>query len=357
MSSIIGEGEQLRGIQLPIQSKSPTFAQPWEAQAGPGDLARIAAAADESRLGYVAVCDHVAVPTDVDISSTWYDTVATLAWLGARCPNLWLLSHVYVLAYRHPLVAAKGFATLDALTGGRAIMGVGAGHVRGEFEALDADFDGRGPALEEAIGVLRDVATVMADYMANIQMIQQSIIASGPNAGRASIYLEFNECGNHGDMVACLHPQRAPETVNNFVNLARYHYYDGLTFHRVIDGFMIQGGGFEPGMKQKPTRAPIDSEAKNGLKNAAGTLAMARTQDPHSASAQFFINLVDNRPLDYPSRDGWGYAVFGKVSQGFDIVQKIAKVKTGNAGFHQNVPVDPVIIESARLLPAAQPAK
>ena len=155
MSSIIGEGEQLRGIQLPIQSKSPTFAQPWEAQAGPGDLARIAAAADESRLGYVAVCDHVAVPTDVDISSTWYDTVATLAWLGARCPNLWLLSHVYVLAYRHPLVAAKGFATLDALTGGRAIMGVGAGHVRGEFEALDADFDGRGPALEEAIGVLR----------------------------------------------------------------------------------------------------------------------------------------------------------------------------------------------------------
>ena len=162
---------------------------------------------------------------------------------------------------------------------------------------------------------------------------------------------------NFGTIVLELDAAKAPETVKNFLAYVEAGHYDNTVFHRVIDGFMIQGGGFEPGMKQKPTRAPIDSEAKNGLKNAAGTLAMARTQDPHSASAQFFINLVDNRPLDYPSRDGWGYAVFGKVSQGFDIVQKIAKVKTGNAGFHQNVPVDPVIIESARLLPAAQPAK
>ena len=161
----------------------------------------------------------------------------------------------------------------------------------------------------------------------------------------------------HGDIVLERDDENSPATVKNFLQYVRDRHYDNTVFHRVIDGFMIQGGGFEPGMKQKPTRAPIDSEAKNGLKNAAGTLAMARTQDPHSASAQFFINLVDNRPLDYPSRDGWGYAVFGKVSQGFDIVQKIAKVKTGNAGFHQNVPVDPVIIESARLLPAAQPAK
>ena len=160
-----------------------------------------------------------------------------------------------------------------------------------------------------------------------------------------------------GTIALELDAAKAPETVKNFLAYVEAGHYNGTIFHRVIDGFMIQGGGFEPGMKQKPTRAPIENEAKNGLKNAAGTLAMARTQDPHSASAQFFINLVDNRPLDYPSRDGWGYAVFGKVSQGLDIVQKIAKVKTGNAGFHQNVPVDPVIIESARLLPEAQPAK
>jgi peptidyl-prolyl cis-trans isomerase A (cyclophilin A) len=113
----------------------------------------------------------------------------------------------------------------------------------------------------------------------------------------------------------------------------------------------VQTGGFEPGMKEKPTRSPIQNEAKNGLKNEPGTLAMARTREPHSASAQFFINLVNNDKLDYPSFDGWGYAVFGRVTQGFDIVQKIGKVATGNAGFHQNVPNTPVVIESARLLP------
>ena len=154
-----------------------------------------------------------------------------------------------------------------------------------------------------------------------------------------------------------LFEKEAPISAENFLSYVDDGFFDGVIFHRVIPGFMIQGGGFEPGMKQKPTRAPIENEAKNGLKNAAGTLAMARTQDPHSASAQFFINLVGNPPLDYPSRDGWGYAVFGKVTQGFDIVQKIAKVKTGNAGFHQNVPVDPVMIESVRLLPEAKPAK
>ncbi|CAG0933572.1 MAG: Peptidyl-prolyl cis-trans isomerase B [Rhodocyclaceae bacterium] len=162
---------------------------------------------------------------------------------------------------------------------------------------------------------------------------------------------------NQGAILIELDAEKAPKTVANFLQYARDGFYNGTIFHRVIDGFMIQGGGFEPGMKQKSTRAPIENEAKNGLKNAAGTIAMARTQDPHSASAQFFINLVDNRPLDYPSRDGWGYAVFGKVTQGFDIVQKIAKVKTGNASFHQNVPVDPILIESVRLLPEAKPAK
>ena len=128
-----------------------------------------------------------------------------------------------------------------------------------------------------------------------------------------------------------------------------------MIFHRVIPDFMIQGGGFTPDMKEKEARAPIKNEAKNGLKNELGTLAMARTNDPHSAAAQFYINLKDNSFLDNPGRDGWGYAVFGKVVQGLDVMQKIAKVPTGNAGPHQNVPTTPILIESVKLLQA--PAK
>lgn len=149
-----------------------------------------------------------------------------------------------------------------------------------------------------------------------------------------------------------LYQDKAPKSVENFLQYAKDGFYNGTVFHRVIPGFMIQGGGFTPDMKQKDARAPIQNEARNGLKNQTGTLAMARTGDPHSASAQFFINLKDNSFLDYPSRDGWGYAVFGKVTQGFDIVQKIAMVPTGNAGPHQNVPNTPVVIESVKLLPA-----
>ncbi|MBP7403612.1 MAG: TIGR03619 family F420-dependent LLM class oxidoreductase [Candidatus Microthrix sp.] len=187
MVAMIGEGEQLRGVQLPIQSKSPTFVQPWEADAGPAELARIAAAADESRLGYVAVCDHVAVPTDLNISSTWYDTVATLAWLGARCPNLWLLSHVYVAAYRHPLAVAKSFATLDALTGGRVILGVGAGHVQREFEALGVNFDDRGSALEEAIVAVRTAfeAANPGDVDAGFSLVGKRYPATSVRVGPA----------------------------------------------------------------------------------------------------------------------------------------------------------------------------
>ncbi len=149
-----------------------------------------------------------------------------------------------------------------------------------------------------------------------------------------------------------LYEDKAPKSVENFLQYAKDDFYNGTVFHRVIPGFMIQGGGFTPDMKQKDARAPIQNEARNGLKNQTGTLAMARTGDPHSATAQFFINLKDNSFLDYPSRDGWGYAVFGKVTQGFDIVQKIAMVPTGNAGPHQNVPNTPVIIEFVKLLPA-----
>jgi peptidyl-prolyl cis-trans isomerase B (cyclophilin B) len=132
----------------------------------------------------------------------------------------------------------------------------------------------------------------------------------------------------------------------NYVNKG---HYDNTVFHRVIDGFMIQGGGFEPGMQQKPTDAPVDNEANNGLKNVRGSVAMARTNDPHSASAQFFINLSDNEFLNFsaPTAQGWGYCVFGEVVEGLEVVDAIRKVKTGSKGFHQDVPVDDVIIEKA----------
>jgi peptidyl-prolyl cis-trans isomerase A (cyclophilin A) len=157
---------------------------------------------------------------------------------------------------------------------------------------------------------------------------------------------------SQGTLVIELYQDKAPKTVENFLQYAKDNFFNGTVFHRVIPGFMIQGGGFTPDLKQKETRAQIQNEAKNGLKNETGTLAMARTNDPHSASAQFFINLKDNSFLDYPGRDGWGYAVFGKVVQGMDVVQKIAAVPTSNAGPHQNVPTTPVLIESVKLLPA-----
>ena len=153
-----------------------------------------------------------------------------------------------------------------------------------------------------------------------------------------------------GPIVVELYQEQAPKTVENFLQYAKDDFFAGTVFHRVINGFMIQGGGFTADMKQKPARASIPNEAKNGLKNELGTLAMARTSDPHSASAQFFINLKANDFLDYPGRDGWGYAVFGKVVEGMDVVQKIAKVATGNAGGHQNVPTTPVVIESVKIL-------
>ncbi|MBS0545977.1 MAG: peptidyl-prolyl cis-trans isomerase [Proteobacteria bacterium] len=153
-----------------------------------------------------------------------------------------------------------------------------------------------------------------------------------------------------GDVVVEVFADKAPKSAENFIRYVKDGHYDGTIFHRVIDGFMVQGGGFDAAMNQKPTRAPIENEAKNGLKNVPGTLAMARTQDPHSATAQFFINLVPNTFLDYPSRDGWGYAVFGKVVKGMDVVEKIGKVPVRNTGLHQNVPVEPVVIQSARVI-------
>jgi peptidyl-prolyl cis-trans isomerase B (cyclophilin B) len=141
----------------------------------------------------------------------------------------------------------------------------------------------------------------------------------------------------------------APATVANFLQYVRDGHYDNTVFHRVIPGFMIQGGGFAPGMKQKPTRTPIDNEANNGLANRRYTVAMARTNDPHSASAQFFINVADNDFLNFRSADveGFGYCVFGKVASGFDIVDKIAGVRTGTKGFHRDVPIEDVVLQKA----------
>lgn len=155
-----------------------------------------------------------------------------------------------------------------------------------------------------------------------------------------------------GTIVLELYPDKAPKTVANFLQYVKDGHYNGTQFHRVIDGFMIQGGGFDAKFKEKPTRAPIPNEASNGLKNGRGTIAMARRPDPHSASAQFFINLKDNDFLNYrePTGRGWGYAVFGKVESGMDVVDKIAKVATGSVGPYQNVPREPVIIESASIV-------
>jgi len=145
---------------------------------------------------------------------------------------------------------------------------------------------------------------------------------------------------------------RAPETVKNFLDYVESGFYSNTVFHRVIDGFMIQGGGFEPGMRQKPTQAPIKNEAGNGLKNDRYTIAMARTSEPHSASSQFFINVKDNDSLNHtaPSSHGWGYCVFGKVVEGQDVVDKIKRIKTGKRGGHADVPLEDVIIERAEVV-------
>jgi len=157
---------------------------------------------------------------------------------------------------------------------------------------------------------------------------------------------------NKGDITLTLDAAKAPKTVANFLAYVKSGHYDGTIFHRVIDNFMIQGGGMAPGMKQKPTQAEIENEANNGLKNVNGSVAMARTNEPHSASSQFFINVNDNDFLNHtaPTAQGWGYAVFGAVSDGMDVVSAIRKVKTGSSGFHQDVPTEDVVIEKATVL-------
>ncbi len=157
---------------------------------------------------------------------------------------------------------------------------------------------------------------------------------------------------NHGTIALELDAERAPQTVANFLKYVQSGFYSNALFHRVIDGFMIQGGGFEPGMRQKPTQAPIRNEADNQLKNAAYTIAMARTADPHSATAQFFINVSDNDFLNFtaPTPQGWGYCVFGRVVEGTEVVDRIKQVETGRRGMHQDVPLEDVVIERAEVV-------
>ncbi len=160
-----------------------------------------------------------------------------------------------------------------------------------------------------------------------------------------------------GRIVIELYADKAPKTVKNFLDYVRAGFYNGTIFHRVIPGFMVQAGGFTPDMTEKPTRPPIPNEADNGLQNQRGTLAMARTSDPNSAASEFFINVANNAPLNFRGKtaDGWGYAVFGNVVEGMDVVDAIVQVPTTTKGPYENVPVQPVVIQKASILPAAKP--
>ncbi|GAF60154.1 peptidyl-prolyl cis-trans isomerase PpiB [Psychrobacter sp. JCM 18903] len=157
---------------------------------------------------------------------------------------------------------------------------------------------------------------------------------------------------NMGAIVIELNEEKAPKTVENFLNYVKSGHYDGTIFHRIIDGFMIQGGGMDAEMNEKSTNAPVENEADNGLKNDAGTIAMARTQDPHSATSQFFVNVKDNDFLNHSGKNmqGWGYTVFGKVTSGMDVIEKMRGVPTGRFGMHADVPKEPVVINSATII-------
>jgi cyclophilin family peptidyl-prolyl cis-trans isomerase len=185
--------------------------------------------------------------------------------------------------------------------------------------------------------------SVLAVLFTSILLIDAGLAANNPKVRLST---------NVGVIELELYPDKAPVTVENFLRYVKSGHYDGTVFHRVIKGFMIQGGGYNYQLREKPTRSPIKNEADNGLKNVTGTIAMARTPDPHSATAQFFINTVDNVSLDYYARSqqGWGYAVFGKVARGMEVVRKIENSKTRLIGYFQNVPVSPIVINNATVL-------
>lgn len=196
---------------------------------------------------------------------------------------------------------------------------------------------------------------MMRNLFAAIAFLASVAFPSAASAANPQVEMKTSM----GVIVLELDAEKAPQTVENFLQYVKAGHYDGTIFHRVIPGFMIQGGGFTPAFKEKPARKPIRNEASNGLQNTPGTIAMARTSEPHSATAQFFINVADNRSLNFrfPTVEGYGYAVFGKVVKGMDVANRIVKVPTGSMGPHQNVPVKPVVIESARIVDAAKPAE
>ena len=183
-----------------------------------------------------------------------------------------------------------------------------------------------------------------ATFLSAVCLLLVSIGVATANSGD-KVMVEMHT--SKGLITLELDAEKAPVTVANFIEYVKSGHFDGTIFHRVIPGFVIQGGGMESGMKEKPTQPPIENEADNGLKNVTGSICMARTNDPHSATSQFFINLKDNQFLDHSGKNpqGWGYAVFGQVTDGMDVVEAIAAVQTGNAGFHQDVPVEDIVVE------------
>ncbi len=192
----------------------------------------------------------------------------------------------------------------------------------------------------------------MTKFFAAAMRVLWAICLALPLAAQAQTATQVRFQTTMGNFVVELYPAKAPKTVQNFVQYVQDKHFDGTIFHRVIDGFMVQGGGFTPDMAQKPTRPPIPLEIDRSLKNDRGTIAMARTGNPHSATAQFFINVVDNANLNAPQPDGYGYAVFGKVISGMETVDAIRSVATRNQGGYQNVPATPIIINTATVLPS-----
>jgi peptidyl-prolyl cis-trans isomerase B (cyclophilin B) len=187
-----------------------------------------------------------------------------------------------------------------------------------------------------------------AAFLSAVILVLASIGVATANSGD-KVMVEMHT--SKGLITLKLDAEKAPVTVADFIEYVNSGHFDGTIFHRVIPGFVIQGGGLESGMKEKPTQAPIENEADNGLKNVTGSICMARTNDPHSATSQFFINLKDNQFLDHTEKSpqGWGYAVFGQVTGGMDVVEAIAAVQTGNAGFHQDVPVEDIVVEKVTI--------
>lgn len=194
---------------------------------------------------------------------------------------------------------------------------------------------------------MKFVRIVLAFLLAGLCVLPAQAVSTPATKGNMKMVKLHT---NHGIITLQLDAEKAPLTVQNFLDYVNSGFFSNTVFHRVIPNFMIQGGGFEPGMKQKPTNAPVKNEAANGLKNEKYSIAMARTNDPHSATAQFFINTKTNSFLDYPGQDGWGYCVFGKVVEGMDVVDTIGKVSTGSSGFHQDVPKEDVVIIKAEVV-------